>query len=120
MPGSPLDPRCRGCNQLIKESAHLVESADDITEILAHSQLIHLGEPGHREDDRRAAPPIDESIVKDFRSVITELLSPTPCDIDDLIRESGAPPAAVRAVLTELALAEKLDRLPGGKVALKV
>lgn len=119
VPGSPLDPRCRGCNQLIKESAHLVETADDITEILAHSQLIHMGEPARREDDQRAAPPIDESIVKDFRAAITELLSPTPCDIDDLIRASDAPPGAVRAVLTELTLAERLDHLPGGKVALK-
>lgn len=119
VPGSPLDPRCRGCNQLIKESAQLVETADDITEVLGRSQLTHLGEPGRQENDLHTTPPIDESTVKDFRSAITELLSPTPCDIDDLIRESGAPPSAVRAVLTELTLAERLDHLPGGKVALK-
>lgn len=118
VPGSPLDPRCRGCNQLIKESACLVETVDDITDILASSQLTHLREPDNDTSGPGAPPPIDEAILKDFRSTIIDLLSPTPCDIDDLIRASGAPPAAVRAVLTELALAERLDRLPGGKVAL--
>lgn len=119
VPGSPLDPRCRGCNQLIKESAHLVEIVEDITDILARSPLTHLGEPKSGRAGPISGPSIDESVVKDFRSAILELLSPTPCDIDDLIRESGAPPAAVRAVLTELTLAERLDRLPGGKVAIK-
>lgn len=120
VPGSPLDPRCRGCNQLIKESAHLVETVEDITDVLSGSQLVnHLCEPGADKFNSGSAPPIDESLVKDFRSAILELLSPAPCDIDDLIQASGAPPAAVRAVLTELALAERLDRLPGGKVALK-
>lgn len=120
VPGSPLDPRCRGCNQLIKESAHLVETVDDITDILTRSHLMdHMREPGNDKSGAASTPSLDESVVKDFRAAITELLSPTPCDIDDLIRASGAPPAAVRAVLTELTLAERLDRLPGGKVALK-
>ena len=35
VPGSPLDPRCRGTNDLIRKGARLVESADDILEELA-------------------------------------------------------------------------------------
>lgn len=118
VPGSPMDPRCRGCNQLIKESACLVETVDDITDILAGSQLTHLSEPGDDNSGAGSPPPVEEAVLRDFRSAITELLSPTPCDIDELIRASGAPPAAVRAVLLELDLAKRLDRLPGGKVAL--
>lgn len=117
VPGSPLDPRCRGCNQLIKESACLVETVDDITDVLARSQLMHMGEPDNARFGT-TAPAIEEAVIKDFRSTITSLLGPTPCEIDDLIRASGAPPAAVRAILTELDLAERLDRLPDGKVAL--
>ena len=43
---------------------------------------------------------------------------PTPVDIDDLVRLSGASPATVRMVLLELELAGKLERQAGGRVAL--
>lgn len=35
VPGSPLDPRHRGTNQLLREGATLVESAADVTAVLA-------------------------------------------------------------------------------------
>lgn len=34
VPGSPLDPRARGCNQLIREGAILIQSAADVLEML--------------------------------------------------------------------------------------
>ena len=30
MPGSPLDPRCRGCNDLLRQGATLTETAADV------------------------------------------------------------------------------------------
>ena len=30
VPGSPLDPRCRGCNDLLRNGATLTETADDV------------------------------------------------------------------------------------------
>ena len=35
IPGSPLDPRSRGCNQLIREGATLVQDASEIAELIA-------------------------------------------------------------------------------------
>jgi len=35
VPGSPMDPRARGSNQLLRDGAHLVETADDVLRILA-------------------------------------------------------------------------------------
>ena len=34
VPGSPLDPRSRGCNRLLRQGAGLVESAEDVVEVL--------------------------------------------------------------------------------------
>ena len=120
VPGSPLDPRCRGCNRLIKEGATLVESVEDITETLHHSQLPRFDEPPRQGGGAQDTPPISAEITDTWRKSVTELLGPSPCEIDDLVRESGAPPGAVRVILLELDLAEKLDYLPGGKVALKL
>ena len=38
VPGSPQDPRHRGTNQLLRDGAHLVESAADVLAILAPLQ----------------------------------------------------------------------------------
>lgn len=121
VPGSPLDPRCRGCNRLIKESAVLVETVEDITDVLSQTHLPLFEEREKPNASSPSAPPMAPSeITEAWRKAIAELLGPTPCDLDDLIRESGAPPGAVRAILLEMDLAERLDRLPGGKVALKM
>ena len=52
------------------------------------------------------------------RTRIVDLLGPSPVSIDDLIRLSGTSPALVRAVLLELELAGRLERVGGGLVAL--
>ena len=66
------------------------------------------------EDDEnpQAEPAIDE------RARVVALLSPTPVSLDDLIRLSGAAPAAVRMVLLELEIAGRLRQERGGLVAL--
>jgi DNA processing protein len=121
VPGSPLDPRARGCNQLLKESAILAETVEDITDILESSHLPHFDEPSSHDDATPSAlTKVEPEVADKFRKTIEELLGPSPCEIDDLVRESGAPAGVVRVVLLELDLAERLDYVPGGKVALKV
>jgi predicted Rossmann fold nucleotide-binding protein DprA/Smf involved in DNA uptake len=34
VPGSPMDPRCRGSNRLVRQGATLIQDADDVLEIL--------------------------------------------------------------------------------------
>jgi DNA processing protein len=58
------------------------------------------------------APPAAEPDDAD-RSRILALLGPTGVAIDDLIRLSGASPAAVRTTLLELDVAGRLDRRQG-------
>lgn len=112
VPGSPLDPRSAGANGLIREGAHLVESARDILDVLAETPVL-------REKPRDLPPPpVDDRELEPWRKMIVELLSTTPADVDDLIRASGAQPAIVQMVLLELQLAGRLERHRGGRVSL--
>ena len=114
IPGSPLDPRAQGCNQLIREGATLVQSAADIVEALSgfaagSFRLQQTAEP---------AMPIIVEANDTQVAAIERLLSPTPVAIDELVRLSDLPSAAVAAVLLDLELAGRLARHAGGRVAL--
>ncbi|WCT73821.1 DNA-processing protein DprA [Sphingomonas naphthae] len=112
VPGSPLDPRAQGCNLLIREGATLIQSAADVLESLG--TLTGLV----REPAPRAAPlaPIDAGDAE--RRAVTDLLGNTPVPVDELVRQSGVPAAAVQTVLLELELAGRLERHAGNRVAL--
>lgn len=117
VPGSPLDPRAKGTNRLIREGAILTESADDVLAGLRPILGQAFGDPG-REPHSPSAP--DGSLEKEadrIRDRIEELLAPSPVDVDELIRQCGAVPAAVLTVLLEMELAGKLLRHPGNRVS---
>ena len=112
-PGSPLDPRARGSNALIKQGATLIESAEDIIAALgdgaAPLRPLSAG-PLFADLD---APPPPPGLAKR----IHELLSPTPVHVNDLARLLNAPAGAVAAALTELELNGQAASLPGGYAA---
>jgi DNA processing protein len=115
VPGSPIDPRAEGTNGLLKQGATLVTQADDVIAVLRPI----LGQPA---DLPANEPPRDGPLpgepAADERKHIVALLGPTPVEIDDLVRLSGASPSIVRTVLLELELAGRLERQAGGRVAL--
>ena len=113
VPGSPLDPRAAGTNDLIKQGATLITEASDVITAVAPimERPIDLRE---MDDDE----PFDFEPEAYDRSRIVNLLGPTPISLDDLIRMSGASPATVRVVLLELELAGRLERHGGGLVSL--
>ena len=108
-------PRAEGTNGLLKQGAILVTETADVIDvinpILGRPIEVAVSEP-ERTPDAGHEPASDE------RRRIVALLGPTPVDIDDLVRLSGASAATVRTVLLELELAGKLERLAGGRVAL--
>ena len=112
VPGSPIDPRSRGCNDLIRQGATLTESADDVLSALQVQRPFAL-----REDPAPHTPPDDDAIDA-ARPAILELLGPTPVPLDDIIRRSGLPAPTVLAILLELELGGRLHRTPGQTVAL--
>ena len=115
VPGSPLDPRAAGTNDLIKQGATLTTDAADIINavrpIMGRPVELPIGEPEDAMTDNGEPDAGD-------RARIVGLLGPTPIGLDDLIRMSGAPPAIVRTVLFELELAGRLERHGGGLVSL--
>jgi DNA processing protein len=112
VPGSPLDPRAAGTNDLLKQGATLATEAADIIDAVAPimERPIQLREP----DEVFSS---DEPAGSD-RARIVALLSPSPVGLDDLIRMAGTSPAVVRTVLLELELAGKLERHGGRLVSL--
>jgi DNA processing protein len=118
VPGSPLDPRCRGSNDLLRRGATLTETADDIlAEIAAHV----APSPAPRRGPRPEMAELDRpspAELKDAMRLILEKLSPTPVPVDDLVRECGISPSLTLNVLLELELAGRLERQPGNLVAL--
>ncbi|HEY2070091.1 MAG TPA: DNA-processing protein DprA [Rhizomicrobium sp.] len=118
VPGSPLDPRARGTNRLIRDGATLTESAADVIAglrpIIGHAFLDPGREPPTPYTDHSAV----EAEADRIRESLLELLGPAPTDVDELIRQSGAGVAAVLTVLLELELAGKLTRHPGNRVSL--
>jgi DNA processing protein len=113
VPGSPLDPRCEGTNRLIRDGATLLLSSRDVTELLSGERL-----PRQMSFLEPDPPPLlpRETDEADARRLL-ELLSPTPIDTDDLMRESGLDAATLSALLLELSLAGAITRHPNGAVS---
>lgn len=114
VPGSPLDPRAQGCNLLIREGATLIQSAADVAEMLRPIDPRSVRSPGSRYD----AEPVAEDAGEAERRRVTDLLSPVPVPVDELVRQSALPAAVVQIVLLELELAGRLERHAGGRASL--
>ena len=116
VPGSPLDPRAKGCNDLIRQGATLCEGADDVLRVLQSMHQVRAPQ-GELFEGPPVDPPGLDAAVDALRAKVEALLSPTPTPRDELVRALGAPPSAVSAALVELALAGRAELLPGGMVA---
>lgn len=115
VPGSPLDPRCRGSNDLIRTGAHLVESAADVLATL----------PGRSAAGPRAGLSEQSSVFEpaaqssqDARRLVIENLGRDPTEVDDLVRRCQLSPSMIVAALLELELGGRLEMLPGNKACL--
>ena len=115
VPGSPLDPRARGSNRLIREGATLTESAEDVLAVLGPIIGQAFQEPVPDERPIAAAPEPVRS--EEVHALIEEKLGPSPVEIDELVRQCRLPPGAVVTALLELELAGRIQRQPGNKVA---
>ena len=113
VPGSPLDPRARGTNDLLRQGAALAENADDVI-------------AGIRGMAPRPAPveaaeaPVPEAAEpgEAARAMLTARLGQTPLTVDELVRECQLSAATVQTILLELELAGRVARQPGNRVCL--
>jgi DNA processing protein len=129
VPGSPLDPRSRGCNDLLRNGATLTETAADILTQLG--PLLHSEMPPPQPRVRvlqprlpliSAAPslPAVPQIPEDAAlELLIEKLSPTPVAVDELVRQCHLSAASIATLLLELELAGRIERHPGNLVSLR-
>lgn len=111
IPGSPLDSRSHGCNQLIRDGAILVQAPGDVIELLAGFD----GQP--RSVFRESEVPFTMEDADDPAD-LGVLLTQAPVAVDELIRQSGRSAGAVQMALLEMELAGRLQRHAGGRVSL--
>ena len=116
VPGSPIDPRAAGANRLIRDGAALIESVEDVLDILHGARPAAM-----READRDAFEAVDYEMEDaplpvDLNDRLAALLSPAPVSIDELARQAAAPVGAARAAVLELEFAGRARQLPGGLV----
>lgn len=121
IPGSPLDTRSLGCNQLIRDGAVLIQNSEEVVELLQS----FTGTPRSGFRVAEAEPEFDYSDLAedapppvDLAESVSGLLTTAPIAVDELIRQSGATAPAVHMALLELELSGALERHAGGLVSL--
>ncbi|MBO6827405.1 MAG: DNA-protecting protein DprA [Sneathiella sp.] len=118
IPGSPLDPRARGTNNLIREGAMLVESPSEIIDTLLNQHHFSVKEPDQQQLNLHPTEDHCEAELDQFRPKLLSLLSPTPVEIDEIIRLLDIAPSVAMTILLELELAGRVERHFGNRVSL--
>ena len=121
IPGSPLDPRCRGSNQLIREGALLVENASDVDEAIRGISGERMGDvsfENEADEDYAELGEPSEIPEKSSTSVVERYLSLSPVAVDELLRQCQLSAPVLRVSLLELELAGRLQWHPGNRVSL--
>ena len=126
IPGSPLDPRAKGTNKLIRDGAVLTESVEDILAELVHLRQKSFNDPEElplfgfsspHGSDAADTTEAEAQITEKDRDMVLELLGPSPVHIDEVIRLADLSPGSVQAIILMLELAGSVVRYPGGRIA---
>lgn len=148
VPGSPLDPRAEGTNDLIRDGATLCAAPEHVMAVLAPligdpapdkgaEDVADRPEPALYWDEidfsaeepvtAMAAEPAQSALdgapprtmQRDDRAILLELLGPSPVPVDALARQAGVSARVVQGLMMELELDGKIWRHPGGAVSLR-
>jgi len=119
-PGSPLDPRTKGCNRLIQQGAALIENTEDILHVLASTGLLDFQEPQDGYDHADINWEDVETDIDNARGALLSLCSPTPTIRDEIIRQSGIAFPIASAALLELELAGEILVEADGRISLNL
>ncbi len=127
MPGSPLDPRAEGANDLLREGATLCTRVEDVMNAIA--PMIEAGAPradlfGEDPPARPTEPLWDETDI--FGAAASPRTAPdhemdeepSPVGVDELVRAARLPAPDIHMALLELEIAGRLERHGGNRVSL--
>ena len=113
VPGSIHNPLSRGCHELIKQGAKLVETPHDILSELNFSAFFagsHRGPTRRRRAARRPAAGMDNE-----HKILLDALGFDPADLDKLVVRTGFKPEAVSSMMLILELEGHVQAAPGGR-----
>jgi DNA processing protein len=108
IPGSIHNPLVRGCHQLIRQGAKLVECADDILNELKISltdQLLAAPAKGSQKES---------SLDKEYK-ILLDALAFEPVSVDSLIERTGMNSESIASMLLILELDGHVAPHPGGR-----
>ncbi len=113
LPGSIHNPLARGCHQLIRSGAKLVETSEDILGELAPlvGHLLQTAEESTQKDEPESARDPDYARL-------LEVIGHDPVSIETLSEQSGLTIDQVSSMLLILELDGKVDALSGGRYTL--
>lgn len=120
VPGSPLDARCEGTNDLLKQGATLVTCAADVLGNLPPA----IPAPPPRPLPASAPSLPLQSATKEFQPIenknemVLRSLSRAPLPVDELLRRCQLSPGEAADILLELELAGRIQRHKGNQVSL--
>ena len=126
LPGAVTNPLSRGCHQLIKEGANLVEGAADIVALLNSDLAIDMRIAADDQHDMFAASPAPELKNQQLKTpklegtakTIYQALDVVPTAIDSLVNRTGLAVSEVAQQLILLELKGQVAQVPGGYVRL--
>ena len=113
IPGSIHNPLTRGCHQLIRQGAKLVEAADDILSELAPLAGHMLQTVDQSTGSDPSPVEVDEEYVK-----LLEAIGHDPVNADELVARSGLTIEQVSSMLLILELEGKIEKLSGGRYSI--
>jgi len=115
IPGSIHNPLARGCHQLLRQGAKLVESTEDIL-----AELGPLAAASHRqtttETPTRTTRLSTATLDKEYK-ILLDALGFDPAGIDQLVERSGLKPEAVASMLLIMELEGCIESMPGARYA---
>ena len=122
VPGSAVDPRARGTNDLIRQGAILTESANDVLDVLNPGPRIQAAPLGVFPDTPPSSaedqPDLSsEKETLEVRKWLEERLGTAPVEVDDLAREFTSSTTLLSEALMELELAGRVERHPGNMIS---
>ncbi len=110
LPGAVTSRASRGCHQLIRDGATLVQTVDDILEALGP-----MRKPVTTDDGHEVRSPAELSLNEIERQVLDAICG-AEVMVDDVISACGLPAHRVNAVISVLEMRRMVRRISGNSV----